>query len=235
LYRREFPRIYELSDLVREPESEKAYFRNLDKSLAEWPMKREHYRELEAQLQGLDARAWADLKAEVAPLLMAKDPVRGWQPLIDILNQTRAFNYLQKIGCTGIQFIPRSRTKRQRTPDLAAKLDSAKLLCEAKTVNISKGEAERRLTGGVGTTTDVLSPEFFRKLDHDIAQAKEQMTAHDPEAARRIVYVIINFDDLLHEYVDRYKTQIDDHMRGQGATGVDVVFDIKAAFSAARS
>jgi hypothetical protein len=235
VYRREFPRIYELGDLVREPESATAYFRNLDKSLAEWPLKRGCYRELEAQLQGVDAEAWADLKAEVTPLLMARDPVRGWQSLFDILNHARAFNYLRKIGCTGIRFIPRSRNKGRRTPDLSGDLESAKVLCEVKTINSSKDEAERRLGGGVGTTTDVLSPEFFRKLDHDIVQAKEQMTTHDPDAARRIVYVVVNFDDLLHEYADRYGEQISQHIREQGVTGVEVIFDIKPAFSAAMS
>jgi hypothetical protein len=186
-------------------------------------------------LQGLDAQAWANLKAEVTPLLMAKGPVRGWQSLIDILNHARAFNYLRKIGCTSIRFIPRSRTKRRRTPDLAAELEGAKVLCEVKTVNISKDEAERRLSGGVGTSTDVLSPKFFRKLDRDIAQAKEQMTTHDPEAAHRIVYVIVNFDDPLHEYADRYEAQISEHMCEQGVIGANVIFDIKPAFSASRS
>ena len=70
--------------------------RTLEKSLSERRPKLKQFRDIELDLQGLDAKAWAFLKSEVAPLLAAKDPKRGWQSLFDKLNQAKAFNYLKE-------------------------------------------------------------------------------------------------------------------------------------------
>jgi hypothetical protein len=230
LYRKALPRIYELRDLIPNPVPPAAYFRNLDQSLSENPIKLRQFRDIEADLAGLDARAWALLKSEVTPLLTAKDAKRGWQPLFDKLNQAKAFNYLKRIGCASIEFIPGSTVTGQQTPDLQAELDSTKVLCEVKTVNISESEANRRYTGGVGTSTDQLGEGFFGKLGSDLKKAKAQMLAYCADNTRKIAYVIVNFDDGLHEYVDRYRLQIDRYVATNPVADLTVVFDIKPAF-----
>jgi hypothetical protein len=60
------------------------------------------------------------------------------------------------------------------------------------------------------------------------------MLAYDAEPANnRIVYVVINFDDSLHEYADRYRDQITQYMSEHPIPDLKVVFDIKPAFASA--
>ena len=150
VYRRELPRIYELRDLLPNPPPPGAYFCNLDKSLAEIPQKLRQFRDLERDLQGLDAAAWNFLKSELEPLLTAQDAKRGWQPLWDRLNQAKAYNHLKDARYRNIEFISPSTVRGQQTPDLRAELNTTRVLCEVKTIDISEIEAERRHSGGAG-------------------------------------------------------------------------------------
>jgi hypothetical protein len=233
MYRTELPRVFELRDLIGDSPSPNAYFQKFGKSLSEIPQKLRQFRDIERDLQGLDAKAWAFLKGEVAPLLVARDPKRGWQLLFDKLNQAKAFNHLKEAGYQDVRFVPPSAVKGQQTPDLSA--DGA--LCEVKTINISEIEADRRDSGGVGTGTDQLDDGFFRKLSSDLRKAKAQMAAYSAGLnAKHIAYVIVNFDDSLHEYADRYQPQIDQYVAGDPVPGLEVVvFDIKPPFYAAMS
>jgi hypothetical protein len=233
VYRQELPRVYELRVLAEKSSSPNAYFQNFEKSLGEIPQKLKQFRDIERDLQGLDANAWTFLRDEVAPLLAARDPKRGWQLLFDKLNQAKAFNYLKSAGYQNISFVPPSAVRGQQTPDLQA--DGA--LCEVKTINISEIEADRRASGGVGTSTDQLDEGFFRKLSSDLRKAKAQMEAYTAgQSTKYIAYVIVNFDDSLHEYADRYQPQIDQYVAGDPVPGLEVVvFDIKPAFYGAMS
>jgi hypothetical protein len=126
MFRSELPRIYELRDLLPDPVPPGAYFRNLDQSLAEIPQKLKQFRDIERDLEGLDLEAWVSLRSELKPLLTTRDPTRGWQALFDKLNEAKAYNYLRKAGYHGVRFIPRSKVKGQRTPDLSASNAGAK-------------------------------------------------------------------------------------------------------------
>jgi hypothetical protein len=236
VYRKELPRVFELHDLIQNPRPPNAYFRDFEKSLAEVPQKLKQFRDIETELQGLDPAAWNDLKTEAADQLAARDAKRGWQGLFDILNHAKAYNYLRRIGCGNIGFIPRARAKGQKTPDLKAELGSVKVLCEVKTINMSEDEATRRQVGGVGTSTDRLESGFFIKLTSDVTRAKAQMLSYGADSATKmIVYIVVNFDDSVHEYVDRYEVQIDQYMASAPVPGLEVVFDIKPAFYIAMS
>jgi hypothetical protein len=228
MYRRELPRIFELHDLIMPSSSPDAYFRNFEKSLSEIRQKLKQFRDIEGDLQGLDADAWTFLKSEVAPLLRVKHSTRGWQALFDKLNQAKAFNYLKSAAYRNVRFIPPSAVRGQQRPDLEA--DG--VLCEVKTINASDVEADRRDSGGVGTVTDQLDEGFFRKLSSDLKKAKAQMVSYDASGnSKHITYVITNFDDHLHEYADRYQHQIDNFIAGDPVPGLQViVFDIKPPF-----
>lgn len=231
MFRKELPRIYELRDLLPEPPPADAYFRNLDASLAAIPQKLRQFRDWESELQGLDPTAWAFLKLELAPLLVVRHPTRGWQQFFDKLNQAKAYNYLKAAGFTGVEFVPVSAIKGQRTPDLQARAGSTTILCEVKTINVSKDEADRVATGGVGTTIDQLAPEFFGKLTSALAQANAQMIGYEAnQATKKIVYVVVNFDDRLHEYGDEYRRQIEECLRSNSVPELEVILDIKPAF-----
>jgi hypothetical protein len=230
-YRHQLPRIYELRDSVTNPERPECYFKNLDASLSEMPGKLRHYRNLEATLETLDKAAWLSLKSEVTPLITAHSEDRGWQALFDILNHAKAYAHLKAIGCRNIEFILPSLVSGQRIPDLRAEFQNLPLLCEVKTINISLDEATRRQTGGVGTITDQMSPGLFAKLTRVLTQAQIQLKAFSGTApTSHMIFVVFNFDDFLHEYADRYTTQIQRYLAENPTAGLDVVLEIKPPF-----
>jgi hypothetical protein len=232
-YRSQLPRIYELADLLSDPARADAYFRNLDERLSENPQRLRFHRELERELAGLDLTAWSFLKAEAQPLLEVKHPQRGWEPLLNKLNQAKAYDYLRRSGYEDVRFIPTSSKKGQKTPDLEATKNGRRALCEVKTINISAVEAHRRASGGAGTVSDQLDFGFFRKLASDLAQARGQMITFDarPEVSK-LAYVIINFDDILHEYAERYRAQIE-HFIDHLPIDLEVAFYWKPSFGSA--
>jgi hypothetical protein len=234
MYRRELPRLYELSDLVPRPAPPQAYFRDLDRSLAAIPQKLNLYRDIEKDLRGLDPVAWTFLKAEVAPLICGRHPTRGWQPIFDMLNQAKAYNFLNERGYGKVSFIPRSKVDSQRTPDLLGEREDSKALCEVKTINISEIEAERRSYGGVGTSVNQLPSQFFTKLAAVLTRAKAQMLAFDADpTVKRIAYVIVNYDDSLHEYGEDCDRQIEAFMKtADPEPEIETVFNVKPPFYA---
>jgi hypothetical protein len=214
---------------VPSPHPPEAYFKDLDISLAQISQKRKQYDDIESELAELDETAWSFLKQEARPYVLKRDKHRGWQQLFDILNQAKAYGYLKREGCQDIAFIPRSAIDGQQTPDLKAMGTEGPVLCEVKTLNVSKDESDRMKTGGVGTTQSRLNDAFFKKLTTTLSAAERQMAAYFPGEARRVAYVIVNFDDRLHEYSDVYQRQIDYLMKlRQGS--IEAVFDIKPAF-----
>lgn len=222
------PRIYELRDLINNPAIPDAFFQQFDTSIRDEPSKKETLLAREHDLRGLDEAAWQFLKKEALPYLTKRDSNgRGWQQLWAILYQARAYNYLRTIGCSNVHFIPRAS---RQTPDLQAESNSVKVLCEVKTVNISNQEAcarsrltERAITSG--STTDRLAPEFLNKLMCSLARAREQLGSYDgSQAARRLAYVIVDFDDFLGEYKDCYYRQIDQHLVENAILGLEIVF-----------
>ena len=77
---------------------------------------------------------------------------------------------------------------------------------------------------------------FFRKLTHDIENAKQQLNAYSTEtAARKIVYIIVNFDDDFHEYKDMYEEQITVCLNTDMFPEGEIIFDIKPPFYTARN
>ena len=226
-------RIAELRDAAIRLNSPLAYFQPNDTKFSD-PRKRRFFVDIERDLQSLDVDAWQFLKSEAVPLLTAKHPTRGWTQLFEKLNEAKGYRHLARIGCPNIAFIPRSKTISVRTPDLQGFLLIGKVLCEVKTINVSLIESNRRWSGGVGTKLAHLEDGFFNKLTSDINTAASQMAAHDADpGVRRIVYVVINFDDSLHEYAVEYQRQIESYFASASTTGIEVVLDIKPPFYSA--
>lgn len=141
------PRVFELRDLIEQSLASSAYFQDFEATLGD-RLARAIWLAREREFPRLDAVSWEALKSEAHPYLILHDPnERGWQQLIDVLNQARAHNYLVELGCCGVRFVPRGK---KETPDLEGTLDTRRVLCEVKTVNISKDEANRRNTGQGG-------------------------------------------------------------------------------------
>ena len=235
MFRKEIPRVYELRDLIKNPESPDAFFQDFDRSVRDEPSKKEIFFARENDLRCLDETAWQFLKNEARPYLTKRDPTgRGWQQLWAILYQARAFNFLREIGCSNVYFIPRDS---RSTPDLQAEANGVKVLCEVKTINISNEEAcarRQQAEGAItcGSTTDQLAPEFLNKLMCSLGKARAQMESCDGRKnARRLAYVVVDFDDPQGEYKDRYYNQIDRHLAENPIPGLEIVFhNQKTAF-----
>ena len=101
-------------------------------------------------------------------------------------------------------------TDKVQTPDLRGFSGTTPVLCEVKTINVRDDEANRLATGGVRTTLRYLEQPFLNKLSATIRKAATQLLAFNKDlTSRRIVYVIFNFDDRIHEYADEYQKQIE--------------------------
>ena len=198
-----------------------AYFRASDDKLTN-PWKRPFFERIEGDLQRLDDHAWAEIKNEALHRLAAHRDGRGWQGLFDILNQARGYAYLADLGCTAIECIPRGK---RSTPDLQAVLGNQRLLCEVKTINISDAEVDRRRSGGVGTTLAQVTPQLLTKIHRTAHAAAAQMARFDA-AARPLVYIVVNFDDLFHEYAPEYEAQIKAELAAH-PPAVEVALDVK--------
>jgi hypothetical protein len=220
--------------MAQAPPSLDAYFLDFEQDLKELPVKLKHFLDIESELQTLDSASWKHLKAELAQLLKKRDAKRGWQALFDKLNEAKGYGYLVRLGCTNIRFIPRSSVHGQQTPDLHADLGATKMVCEVKTVNVSELEAGHRTTGSARDVLLQLPDGFFKKLKCDLELARRQLAAASTETlVRKIAYVIINFDDLLHEYVDDYVEQIEKFVATIVMPEVEIVFNIKPPFYSA--
>jgi hypothetical protein len=160
MFRKALPRVYELIDLIKDRSAPTAYFQDFDNSLRLEPLKKQVWLAREAELDKLDEDAWDCLKKE-ARFWARPHPKRGWEQLVSVLNQARAYLYLQSIGCSTVRFIPRSEKK---TPDLEGDLNGRTVLCEVKTINISDTEANARCSGAGRPITGSLEDGFFRKL-----------------------------------------------------------------------
>ncbi len=205
------PRIYELKDLLQDPDHEHAFFQDFEPSIARVPLKQDAFIRLEAQLAQMDETSWRDLAARAARHLVSttRDRGRGWQQLFDHLNEARAFGYLLRLGCTDIRFVAAGDTKK---PDLAAHLDSRDVLCEVKTLSISDTQVE---------------PDGFltKKLAPTLQGALQQLSDHDvARKARWIIYIVINFDDWVGIHQTDYFRQIDEFLLARPIEGAELVF-----------
>lgn len=220
--RKELPRVYELIDLIEDRAAPNAYFQNFESDFRVARQMRQVWRAREAELDKLDKKAWDFLKDEARPYLTQRDPRRGWSQLISTLNQARAYAHLQDIGCSNLRFI---RRRSKKTPDLEADLNGGKILCEVKTIHISDSEASARRSGDPRMNSNQLAGEFFDKLRSHLEGAKRQMEAYEGSGcARRMVFVIINFDDSLARWKDEYYRQIDEFLAKNPVNGMEIVF-----------
>ena len=230
----ELPRICEIRGCVERRGRKGHYFENFDSSLAENPIKRKHLLHLEAELAELNSAAWSQLKVQVVPLFERKAPVRGWQAAFDKLNEAKAYKYLASLGCEELGFIPESSVSGQKTPDLKGRLGSVSMLCEVKTINPSDDEVTARGQMSARSIQGDLPAAFFAKLCSTLETARAQMDSYCQDGtSRKFVYVILNFDDSLHEYVERYMVQMQDVCTQHELPCVEIVFDVKPEFYSA--
>ena len=208
-FARTCPRLYELCALTPDPGSYTAYFhRQFTPSLAS-PRRMRAWSARERDLQALDGPSWEALKEKLRPHLNGLDrDGRGWQQLIEALNEARAYRYLaEDVGARDMRFVPETA---DQTPDIEAMAANALILCETKTISESDAEIYRRVQGAAGYISNRLPDEFLAKVLATIAGAAEQLRGYrSVEHARRMVFLIVNFDDALGEHAEDFYAQID--------------------------
>jgi len=225
-YAEMLPRLYELKNIT-DPSHPDAYFRDFDRRFTEGRTVLPYYQKLERLLSALDDAAWSDLKSRAADVAHRPASGRGWQALFDTVNEARGYVYLQRIGCTDIAFIKRTNKK---TPDLRAIQNGTRVLCEVKTINISKDEADRRerVAQGafeVSSTPFQVTAEMLSKIITSIKDGIAQLDCEDPQrAARRIVFTVLNFDDWVGDCYPEYFAQLDAHLLENRIVGAELVF-----------
>jgi hypothetical protein len=223
MFRIQLPRLYELRDLIADRTSPDAYFHDFE-TLLQDDLARAVFIRWEEKLQLLDAHAWKALKDEASQYLIRRDPRRSHQQLFDILGQADGYQHLRNIGCSTVRFIPRSDKEGLRTPDLEGFIDSQRILCEVKTINISDDEIRARCEHTARVIESQLDEGFFRKLRFDVTEASDQTHRHDAAGnGRHLVYVNICFDDWAHYFTHAYLRQIEQYLKDNPVPEVEVV------------
>ncbi len=219
MFRKELPRIYELVDLIENPDSPHSCFRDFKRVLKD-PEAIKIWLSIENDLRGLDGPAWEFLKKEASKYLTKwnekskhNGAPRGREPLLNILYQAKAYNFLKSKGYSDIHFVQPSKRNGIKSPDLQGTSDTGKVLCEVKTINRSEDEVYRNLNGEYLHKNFKLESAFFEKLRTRLEDAKKQMEAHDPgNEAKRIIYIILNLDDFWGDHKEDSIQRIDEYL-----------------------
>ena len=223
------PRVYELKDAVSDVAHPQAYFRNFEACLTSGHTVIIHYVRIERQLRELHDDAWLNLKHRAMPHLTAPVPGRGWQALFDTLNEAKGYAYLKRMGCEEIAFI--NKQENIKTPDLRATLNGALALCEVKTINIGDDEAQRRRRVAEGEifvshVSAVVEHGFLAKVTSTLTHGVSQLDCYDPDRkARRVIFVVLHFNDWVGDYQTEYIAQLDSHMLQNPVEGAEVVLN----------
>jgi len=231
VFARRFPRLHELQALTPDPDSYTAYFHRKFADAMKSPARERVWSVREQDLETLDDAAWKILKAKLSPYLNGLDKEgRGWQQLIEGLNEASAYCYLKRhLGSNEVRFIPETR---EPTPDLEASCDKGPILCETKTVSESDDEIRARVEGKGLYSSGSLPREFLTKLTDIIAGAARQLSAYRAkDEARRIVFLVPNFNDGTGEHAQEFYRQIDTHLENNKCPAELVVLNRYTRFT----
>ena len=154
---------------------------------------------------------WQILVSKVVPRFLKNDPKRKWQTAIDLLNEALAYEYFASKGCGEVRLVP--ETNVMKTPDLRFKFGSSEFSCEVKTFNRSEESVRSDGEMCAFKIEDQLSQNFLDvKLTNTINTNLPKFDAF--KNAKKLYFFIVNFDDQLHEYADRYFVQIEQWLEG---------------------
>jgi len=199
-----------LHELYRDSARDKVdnYFDDFDMVLSH-PHWRSIYETLERQLSQLDQTAWQEFKERTLPCVTSRDQKRDWQALFDAFDEVRGYLWLKSVGCEEVHFIPRSKRKHIKTPDLCGQHGSFKMLMEVKTINMSNDEIKYRSGNSeigkdgkrhvqdreIGQCWSDSREKLKKKIWSTYDNARNQLLTHNcRDTQRRIVYFMIHFD-----------------------------------------
>lgn len=223
-----FKRMYDLKSLLSSTAINNSIFHEFESSCEANPEKLTSFLAWENELLLLEEPCWEELKLEAKLRVKFHPNGRGYEQFFSILNQARAYNFIKNdLGCSVVSFIKRTH---QKSPDIQACLNQEKILCEVKTINPSDEEIDNRQTlKNVGfiarSTQPYLDDGFYKRLKSALNKAVTQINTYNKEGiVRKIVFIVINFDDFFSEYKESFYSQIDEYIISNPIHDIEIVF-----------
>ena len=155
--------------------------------------------EEEKRLARLDSESWKVLREKAVPYVSVDDSLRRYQQLWNILDEARGYVFLADQGYEQIKFIEQDKSKRggKQSPDLIGyKTDSTAVL-EVKTINESGDNLSEDASWRIEAVTVPrnLSEALIRKIGATIEYANAQLESYPYPTDRKIVFLVIRFDN----------------------------------------
>ncbi len=163
-----------------------------------------HFAGIETFIGTLALADWTLMKCKIVPRFHDHDSGRGRRQAFDILNEAVAYKILAEHGATDMAFVPEDVVK---TPDICGQFDGSKFYCEVKTKNESEVEIVARGEGRAVSTQNRLPDQYFVLLGKQMKDAEAQFAGL---GGAKHIFLILNFDDRFHEYLDEYFVQLKD-------------------------
>ena len=229
-FEKELPKLFEFMQTYPASCEPGGLFFQFEQSLVEKELKFGHYRLVEIEIEQLDPKIWIALGKKVSRFISKKHDKRSWQQVFDSFNEAKAYNYLKLLGANQIELVNETNIS---TPDFVAILDGQKIACECKTFNRSEITILNDKEFQIQKIQGQLDEKFFAKLMSVIRKAESQIiNGCEGSEVRGILYCVLNFDESLHEYADRYLAQIYSFLdQRSDLPRLEYVFDVKAKFS----
>jgi hypothetical protein len=206
-------RIKELIADIRTKYPDELFYKDFNAKIESIQEMRKCYEELEVHLSTVDIFSWNILKLKSISHYFDEREGSRKQGFFNILNESKAYSFLLKNNFTNLEFIPESNNSK--SPDIKGCLANHSILCEVKTICISNNEINKRKASDAFSPIDLyskLNDNFFGKLKSSIETAKTQIKEYSQSEAIGIIYLIINFDDWVGDFINNYKLQIADFL-----------------------
>ena len=188
-----------ISEIIHrlEPIQEGEAFFEFWSSVENESIKKKVFEDIECHLQDIDEEQWKSLLPRVVEKFRNRETYRGLQQAFDMLREAVAFSILKRNGFSDIRFLP--RMQNQKTPDLTAKRGSTLVTIEVKSINPSEGEIQARQNMTARPSGQPLNERFFSKLQSTLSFASMQLA--NQQSDEKVIFLFLNFDDSLSEYV----------------------------------
>jgi hypothetical protein len=172
--------------------------------------------EWEGLLQALDPESLVVFLRKAAGRVTANiNPHRGWNQLVECMNEVRGYQYAQSLGYPTVRLLDE---QARPLPDIEASKTDGQCLIEVKTIQESDQELQMR---GIIQSAELGLPLRLRRLlKKRYLHATNQIAGH-PWAlnARKICYMVINLDlrtlladenkDLLEAFIEELQTDVE--------------------------
>jgi hypothetical protein len=159
--------------------------------------------------------------------------LRGLTQFFDKCNEAEAYVFLKEQGFLEVEFIPESRILKNRTPDLSAKGNQGKVLCEVKTINISDEEAKRnkhlRDAKYLPATYETeLNDGLLKQIKSQIEEANKQFDSYDSsQQALRYLYLVVNRDNPMAFEAEKSSDEAENYIKSLGLGALTILLKIK--------